>query len=1019
MLKKFSFLFGMPFTGILLLIMIISMALATFIESGQGTNSAWAVVYDTWWFEALFVLVMINLTGNIFRLKLYRRSKLTVLVFHVAFILIIVGAGITRYIGLEGMMHIREGQMSGAIVSNDTYMDLHISDGVQEISKSKKVMLSPLTPKKFSWKGKLGDRKVRISSVEYIQNATAQYVASPGGEPYVQFVLLSGRQYTAGLKSGQVAEYPGIKLSFNNEDREVDIRVLQQEGGLVAYAKHPVSITAMGGNAVQQFEPGTPIPVEQGKLYVIRNVRFALQRYMPSAKMRYVRTTEPGHGTGLNVVRLQIELDGMTSELFVSGRSNVVGEPASTQMGNTTFTCTYGSHRIGIPFVLRLKDFRIDRYPGSNSPSSFESDVVLIDTEYGINEVRNIYMNNVLKHRGFRFYQSSYDQDEKGSILSVNKDLAGTAVTYTGYLLMALGMVLALFVRGTRFYALSKSTAKRGAASVILLLVLAFSGTSLSAQPYPVPAKGDADAFGGLWVQGKEGRFKPMNTLANEVMRKVVKKSKWEGNNADQVMLGMILYPDEWKSAPIFEVDHSELHQMIGFKGTHVAFNDFISENGYILSEPVNNAYNKRVQDRTDLDKEVMKLDEKINVFYMIQTGALLKIFPDPGAEDHSWTAVSELLEKDHTVTDTLGQVFLLYTRALRDGDSELAGEILQFISDYQENNTTYPLDHLKKKAEVLYNKINLFQRLIRFYGIFGLTLLVLQFFRIFRPRKWVEYLFWIGVIHLVVAFILHTLFFGLRWYVSGHAPLSNGYESMIFVSWIALLAGLIFAKRTGFAIALTAILSTLSLLVAHMSWMNPDITNLVPVLKSPWLTIHVTVIMAGYGFLGMSMLMGLTNVSFYAVLSKNNGQRIKNVVEQLTKVNHLSVIIGLYFLAIGTFLGGVWANESWGRYWGWDPKETWALISVLVYTFITHMHRFPGMKGSYTFNLGTLLGYFSILMTYFGVNYFLGGIHSYAGGAAFAIPFWVYLILIFLFTVSLIGYNKQKILSINYLDES
>ncbi|MCF8227021.1 MAG: cytochrome c biogenesis protein CcsA, partial [Bacteroidales bacterium] len=346
------------------------------------------------------------------------------------------------------------------------------------------------------------------------------------------------------------------------------------------------------------------------------------------------------------------------------------------------------------------------------------------------------------------------------------------------------------------------------------------------------------------------------------------------------------------------------------------------------------------------------------------------------------------------------------------------AGEITAFIEHYQEKNSQVQLHPGKKRAEIYYNKANIFKRFIRIYGLFGLLLLVLQFLRIFRPRKWVEYMFLIGVIHLAVFFVVHTFFFALRWYVSGYAPLSNGYESMIFVSWISLLAGLVFVRRTGFALALTAILSTLSLLVANMSWMNPDITNLVPVLKSPWLTIHVTVIMAGYGFLGLSMLMGLINLVFYTLLSKRNVGRIDGVIKLLTRVNHQSLIIGLYFLTIGTFLGGVWANESWGRYWGWDPKETWALISVLVYTFITHMHRLPGMKGAYAFNLASLLGFFSILMTYFGVNYFLGGIHSYAGGAAFTIPYWVYLLLLALATLSIIAHNRQKIVITNYLEE-
>ena len=1017
-LKRLSFLLGMPFFGILLVILIIAMAVATFVESAQGTNAAWALIYDAWWFEAIFAIVLINLVGNIIRLKLYKPSKITVFTFHVAFIFMIIGGGITRYFSEEGMMHIREGDMSGTVISDETYMDVHIVQGEQELKETKKVRLSVLTPGKFRWHGNLDGKKIRIRSTDYIRNARAQYVAMPGGDPYVQLVLLAGRQITAGLASGDVKKYPGLTVSFNQENADADLYITSVGDSLKAVARHPVSIMAMGGAEMDSYAPGKVIPMQQGKLFTVNGVRFALQRYMPSAKMQFVQGGNGGQATGMDVIKAEVEMDGMRSDMYIQGMRNMVGEQTVTRMGDVSISCSYGSREIRLPFVLRLVDFRIDRYPGSHSPSSFESDVKLIDVEHHISEVHNIYMNNVLKHRGYRFYQSSYDQDEMGTILSVNRDLTGTVVTYIGYVLLTLGMVLALFAKGTRFSALSKPVKSANAKAVAVMFLFLIPGSSLLAAEYPAPSKEQAAAFGKLWVQGKEGRFKPMNTLSNEVMRKVIKKSRYEGLNADQVMLGMVTYPESWKEAPLFEVDQPELHQMLGYKGGRVSFNDFIVEGRYVLSELVNQAYNKRVQERTDLDKEVMKLDEKINVFYMVQTGGLLKIYPDPDATDGTWLAVRDLLDDDHTVSDTLGQVFLLYTRALREGDEQLANEVLSFIGNYQLQNSQHDLHEGTKRAEIFYNKADFFKRLIRIYGIFGLLLLVLQFMRIFRPRKWVEWMFRVGVIHLAAFFVIHTIFFGLRWYVSGHAPLSNGYESMIFVSWVSLLAGLLFVRRTGFAIALTAVLSTLALLVANMSWMNPDITNLVPVLKSPWLTIHVTVIMAGYGFLGLSMLVGLINLVFYAVVNRQSRERISFVVKQLTRVNHQSLIIGLYFLTIGTFLGGVWANESWGRYWGWDPKETWALISVLVYSFITHMHRFPGMRGMFAFNLATLLGYFSILMTYFGVNYFLGGIHSYAGGAAFAIPVWVYLLLLALTTLSYIAYKRQKILTNYYLEE-
>lgn len=1008
-LKKFTFLISMPFFGILLILLIISMAMATFIESAQGTSAAWALIYDSWWFETIFVLVIINLIGNIVRYKFYKKSKLAVFIFHLAFIIIIVGGGITRFFSSEGMMHIREGAMSGTMISNSSYMDIKISDGDSEVAVSKKVNLSSLTPSKFRWNSKINGKRIKIKSENYIPNAAEKYVAASNGDPYVQLVILVGRQMSIGLKSGEIISLSDMKFSFNNSDNNADLKIFSEDQGLVAYAMEDITLSTMGGDETEHYAAGEAIPLEQGKLFTLSGVRMALQRYLPSAKVQYVYPENSRQGTGYDVTQLGIKMNGVRTSIYLKGGQNLSGEPTTIDLGNTRITCSYGSHNIQLPFVLKLQDFRIARYPGSNSPSSFESDVVLIDTEQNINELHNIYMNNVMKHRGYRFYQTSYDQDEQGTILSVKKDSLGTSVSYFGYLILAIGMILALFVKGTRFAKLSRASGKKAIKAVAVLMLLSIGGSFLNAQNYPAPSKEDAAKFGNLWVQDKEGRFEPMQTLSSEFMRKVLKKSKYNNLNAEQVMLGVLAFPEEWKQAPIFEVDNAELHQMIGYKGSHVCFNDFLANGRYVLANLVNQAYNKQVQERTSLDKEVMKLDEKINVFYMVQTGSLLKIFPDPSAEDGKWLSVADVLEKTTPENDTLGKVFLLYTQALRSNNSGMAGDIVSFIENYQETNTQHVLHAGKKEAEILYNKLDIFRRLIKLYGIFGLTLLILQFFRIFKPGRLVETLYKIDFIGLAVFFVIHTVFFGLRWYVSGHAPLSNGFESMIFISWVAMFAGLIFAGKTGFALPLTAILSTLALLVAHMSWMNPDISNLVPVLKSPWLTIHVTVIMSSYGFLGLSMLLGLTNLIFYIVSNKKNKESIQKTIKQLTTVNHLTLIVGLYCITIGTFLGGVWANESWGKYWGWDPKEVWALISVLVYSFIAHMHYLPGLKGTYAFNLATVFGYSSILMTYFGVNYFLGGMHSYAAGAAFSIPVFVYITVLVLLSVAIIAYRKQK----------
>ncbi len=1015
----------MPFMAVLMIMMIVVLALATFVESAYGTQVAWALVYGTHWFEMLFFLVALNLVGVLFRQKLFHRKKIIVFLFHIAFILILAGAAITRFISFEGNMHIRENDLSNSMLSDNAFLDVLLFSGGDTVSSGKEVMLTELTPRSYRMRTHVGGDRVKIRSTGYLSNAMEQYVASPGGVPFLQVMLVTEQQSSVGIPSGSTARALGMRVSFNAEDTTAMLRFRSEGEEIFLQAPFSVSVMQMGGEVDETYEAWQPVPVREGRLYTMGHIRMALQNFLPSAKKQLVKAPREQMGSHLSAVRLEMEYRGMRNEVYVPGMARITGEPVSGSMGDLEYRITYGSREISLPFALFLKDFEVERYPGSNSPSSFASEVILIDKEMGIREDRRIFMNNVLKHRGYRFYQASYDNDEQGTILSVNKDRTGTFVTYAGYVVLIAGMMLALFVPGTRFARMSRLSAKASRVAVLVGLILG-SGNFLAAQE--VPPRDVAAEFGQLWVQDKGGRYEPMNTLAREVVRKIAKKPRIESYSADQVLLGMIMYPERWQQEPLFEIKHPELHRLTGYRGQKVSFSDLLDSTGnYLLRDLVNQAYSKEVASQSELDREVIKLDDRVNAMYLVQSGGLLRIFPDPEAENHRWRSVSESLqgrgqgqmqgqsERGTADLDSMGMVFLQYLSALQKGEYDQAEIRLGLMLENQQEKEDLLPGSRKKGLEILYNRINIFPRLARFYGIFGIVLMVLQFLMVFRPRKAYRLLFKVGVIHLAVAFGIHTFALGLRWFISGHAPMSNGYESMILVSWVTLLAGLIFVKRSGYAMALTAILGALSLMVAGMSNMNPEITNLVPVLKSPWLTIHVTVIMAGYGFLGLASVLGLFNVVVFATLNSSNRDRLKGVIEQVTRVNHLALIIGLYFMTAGVFLGGVWANESWGRYWGWDPKETWALITVLVYAFVSHLHRIPGLRGQFAYNLASFISYSSVLMTYFGVNYFLGGIHSYASGSAFTIPFWAYLILLGLAGLFILSYRKQE----KYLPEA
>jgi cytochrome c-type biogenesis protein CcsB len=290
-----------------------------------------------------------------------------------------------------------------------------------------------------------------------------------------------------------------------------------------------------------------------------------------------------------------------------------------------------------------------------------------------------------------------------------------------------------------------------------------------------------------------------------------------------------------------------------------------------------------------------------------------------------------------------------------------------------------------------------------------GLILLVLQLLTLFKPNIKLSFLKSFAFYFILALFLAETAGLAIRWYISNHAPWSNGYESMVFISWATVLGGLIFAKRSEITLSLTSVLAGLTLLVAGMSWMSPEITNLVPVLKSYWLIVHVAIITASYGFLGISALLGFLNLILMVFRNKQNSDRINHTVKELVNIIQIALIIGLLMVTLGSFLGGVWANESWGRYWGWDPKETWALVTILVYTFITHMHRIPGLRGSFAMSVAAVVGISSVLMTYFGVNYYLSGLHSYAQGEAAPIPSGVYIALVIVALVIVAAYFSER----------
>ncbi len=962
-----------------------SMAIATFVESSYGTPTARALIYNTRWFELLWGLFALNLINNLFRYRLFSSRRITLGIFHVSFLVMILGGAVTRYFSFEGMMHIRENQAANYILSSDTYFYAGIGDQEEE----NVVRFSEVVPRQFSARFQVDGKSVKVKSVGFIEDASRKAVPSDTGDPAIDFVFATpggqGMQsYT--FTPGAVLNYPGLTAGFEVSDRKM-VNFFMQGESLFMTSDVALEETTMASQETKAFNPGDTIAVKSMFLYGFGDYRFLIRNFHPKA--RFTAVKDQGQ-TNEDAVLVEIS-DGInTRTVPVYGHSGMAPDTISIPLGSSTLKLAYGAMPLYLPFSIYLKDFQLERYPGSESPSSYASEVVLIDGEQGINKDIRIFMNNTLTHRRYKFFQSSYDTDEKGTILSVNYDFVGTWLSYLGYFLLIVGTMMSLINKNSYFQFLVRKLKTITVATLAAFALLGVASFDASAQGsagamIPPVDKAVVDEFRQLWVQGVDGRIEPISTLNSELVRKISRKSTLYGKSADEVVLSMMAHPEIWRTLPIIRISEKEVAMELGVQGKYTTADMMFDAAGnYHILEKVREAYSKAPAMRNRVEKEYIYLDERVNICFMIFQGSIFHIYPREHRDD-TWYAPGETA-KEYTEGDSIfiKSGFQLLMQSVSENDTENSVQILKAIENFQLKYGGELIPGQRKRdIEILYNDVNPFKRIFPYYLMFGILLLIVLFINIFRHKplpKILRYSFF-GII--VLLFVVHTVGLALRWYISGHAPWSNGFESVVYVAWAIMLAGLLFGRKYPLVVGTAAFLSGIALFVAHLSWMNPEVTPLVPVLKSYWLAIHVAIITASYGFFGLSMILGVLAMIFMVLRNAKNEPKVTGYVEQLTTINEMSATVGLYFLTIGTFLGGVWANESWGRYWGWDPKETWALITVVIYSFIVHMRLIPGLKGIFNYNFASIIGFASVLMTYFGVNYYLSGLHSYGKGVA------------------------------------
>ena len=916
-MKLLNFLFSFKATLLLLAILAIGAGVATFIENDFGTSSARVLVYNNTWYEIVLVLTTINLCGIIYKFKMW--NNLPRFLFHFSFVVILLGAIITRYVGYEGIMQIPQGTTTNQMISLEPYLQVTVKEGEKVVAYKE-------------WQNEFTSLLPELNNFSY-------------------------------------------KVDFDNNNLIIDYKRFQFE------------------------------KKEQAKM---------------------------------GLLTVDVTLNGKKETIRLPGLSGQLGVPRDLVFDKYTVTLEYGSKFIDLPFAIRLNEFQLERYPGSMAPSSYASEVTVIkdDKTYDY----RIFMNRTLNEGNFLFFQSSYFPDETGTVLSVNND-PGKWPTYLGYFLLTLGLFLNFFDKKSRFRKLTKFVANKNLAMFVLTLALLSTQNLKANESNTLPAqevdditirvdylnklknesKVTADKFGHLVVQSSGGRMKPLATLNREIVQKLSGKSSFMGMDANQIVLGMITRPDIWKDVKIIKINTPKLKKFLGVAESekYISFSEAFGEkNDYLLTKESEKALLTKPIERGTYEKDIIKVDEKLNIIYSVFNGSLLNIFPkvydEQSADDNfKWYSPLEAMQEFSGQNQAaIGSVVRGLFNSTMDFDWNSANNYIDMIALYQDKvGTDIKPTASKVNAEIVFNKLDIFFNLTLAYVLLGFVMVVLAFVVIFKPEFKPAKTTKIILAILSILFAIQTFGMGYRWYLSGHAPWSDIYETLIYISWSAIFAGVIFFRNSLLALGAATIIAGIFMFTAHLTDVDPQITSLVPVLKSYWLTIHVSILTASYGFFGLSAILGFLTLIMF--IFRKNRPHLDDVVRHVSAINEISLIIGLAFITIGNFLGGVWANESWGRYWGWDPKETWAYVSIVVYALVLHLRFVKSLNTPYVLATASLLAFSSIMMTYLGVNFYLSGMHSYATGDPVPIPMWAYLTVATAFAAIILAYKNRDLKNI------
>ncbi len=1069
-MEKFARLFfSMRMMALGMIVFLVSIAVGTFLESAYDIQTAKIIVYNALWFELLLVFLGLNLIANINRYKMWKREKVAMFTFHVSFLVILIGAGVTRYYSFEGLMLIRENAQTDFIYSSDPYLWIKINDGKLQYKQSEKMFMSEVTSNSFDIDVDFPNHStpISISYVDFNKNMVDSLVINDSIKSS-SLDIVTGGMNSSYVSKGDFLMIGDVALSFDKDNAMPGIEVFQKGPKIWMKTSLPMRYLPMsemqkarqsGEEVADSLYKNVPIdtivPFQTTTLYQVGTEQFVFKQIVNHSKM--MKLPAKIKNAGMDILTVKIT-DGKKSKLVdLPGGLSAIPDHVVFEFEGLTYELEYGSMQIPLPFAIACRDFQLDKYPGSNVASSFASEVTIIDTVNKYRRDQRIFMNNVMDYGGYRFFQSSYDPDEGGTRLSVNHDWWGTNITYVGYLLMSIGMILSLIAPVGRFKELTnllkKSRAKREKLLSVLLAVFMTSSFAFSQEHfegdghdhsghdhastkqqgvkerkktksdaiYRVMSVEHSDEVASLLVQDFQGRTIPFHTFADQILRKLERNNTYKDYNAVQVVMSMHMYPPYWVEQDILYVStKGGLREKLKAESGFISYAALTDDNGqFVLFEDYNKAHQRLESKRGEYDKQLIKLVERYQVMQSILSWSDMKILPAKNDPMQKWhiPLSAELMQKDTLSSKLALQYLTALDAASKSNKYGEASDLLTDLKAYQRlvGKAVVPSED-KINMEISYNKMHVFKSSYRSYLIVGLLMLIVFFIKIFvKPTSKSAKRFKIVTIVLTVlasiVFVYHGYGIYMRWYISGHAPWSNAYEAIVFIAWVSVLFGLIFSRKNAVILAGALILAVLMIVVSEMNLLDPDITPLQPVLKSYWLMIHVAIITGSYGPLGIACILGILNLLLYIVRNKKNGQIVTLNINELTYVSEMTMTIGVFMLTIGTFLGGIWANESWGRYWGWDPKETWALVAVLVYAVILHLRYIPALKNKFTFNVASVWGYSSILFTFFGVNFYLVGLHSYAQGEGLGtIPtsLIITIVIFILFTIVAAIRNKQ-----------